>query len=63
MADLVSARTRGRFRDLATSSTLGQIGSAFQDEGFAPNSDSTYLDSSERRMLAQQYLEPSRFIR
>jgi hypothetical protein len=57
MADLVSTRTRGRFRDLATSSTLGQIGSAFQDEGFAPNSDSTYLDSSERRMLAQQYLE------
>jgi hypothetical protein len=33
MADLVSARTRTRFRDLATSSTLGQISSAFQDEG------------------------------
>lgn len=57
MSDLVSARTRGRFRDLATSSTLGQIGSAFQDEGFAPNPDSTYEDSSERRTLAQQYLE------
>jgi hypothetical protein len=33
MADLVSGRTRTRFRDLATSSTLGQISSAFQDEG------------------------------
>jgi hypothetical protein len=32
MADLVSARTRTRFRDLATSSTLGRISSAFQDE-------------------------------
>jgi hypothetical protein len=29
----VSARTRTRFRDLATSSTLGRISSAFQDEG------------------------------
>jgi hypothetical protein len=57
MADLVSTRTRGRFRDLATSSTLGDITRAFQDEGFALNSGSTYLDSSERRMLAQQYLE------
>lgn len=57
MADLVSARTRGRFRDLATSSTLGAIRSAFQDEGFGPNWESTYEDSSERRTLAQRYLD------
>jgi len=40
-----------------TSSTLGEIGAAFQDELFAPNPDSTYEDSSSRRTLTQQYLE------
>lgn len=37
MNELVSRSTRGMFRDLITSSTLGAIGAAFQDEGFAPN--------------------------
>jgi hypothetical protein len=57
MTDLVSARTRSRFRDLATNSTLGEIDRAFEDEGFAPNVESTYQDSSQRRMRAQEYLE------
>jgi hypothetical protein len=57
MADFVSSRTRGRFRDLSTNSTLDDITRAFQDEGFAPNADSTCLDSSERRTLALHYLE------
>jgi hypothetical protein len=57
MTDLVSRRSRGKFRDLATESTLGEIDRAFQDEGLAPNFDSTYQDSSSRRSLAQQYLE------
>src|SRR6266699_4267340 len=57
MTDLISRTTRGLFRDLMTSSTLGEIGAAFQDELFAPNPDSTYEDSSSRRTLTQQYLE------
>lgn len=57
MGDLVSRGTRGRFRDLATSSTIGVISTAFQDEGFAPNHDSTYEDSSERRVTAQQHMD------
>lgn len=57
MADLVRPGTRGRFRDLATDSTVGTIDGAFQDEGFAPNHDSTYQDSSIRRVTAQQYME------
>jgi hypothetical protein len=57
MADLVSRRTRGLFRDLATDSTLGDIDRAFQDEGLAPNTESTYQDSSVRRIRAQEYLE------
>jgi len=57
MSDLISRTTRGLFRDLMTNSTLGEIGSAFQDELFAPNPDSTYQDSSVRRQLTQEYLE------
>lgn len=38
-------------------STLGAIDSAFQDEGFAPNPDSAYENSSERRQRTQRYLE------
>ena len=55
--DLISRTTRGLFRDLMTSSTLGEIGAAFQDELFAPNPESTYEDSSSRRTLTQEYLE------
>ncbi|UQB75716.1 hypothetical protein KI427_26060 (plasmid) [Rhodococcus ruber] len=55
--DLVSPGTRGRFRDAATDSTVGAITTAFQDEGFAPNPDSTYEDSSVRRQTAQAYME------
>ncbi len=40
-----------------TSSTQGEIASAFQDEGFAPNADCAYQDSSVRRELTQSYLE------
>ena len=59
MGDLVSAGTRGRFRDAATSSTVGAIATAFQDEGFAPNLESTYRDkdTSVRRVTAQEYME------
>ncbi len=57
MSELISRTTRGLFRDLMTGSTLGEIGAAFQDELFAPNSDSAYEDSSVRRTLTQEYLD------
>lgn len=57
MPDLLGRTTRGVFRDLMTDSTVGAIGAAFQDEGFAPNPDSTYQDSSVRRETTQAYLE------
>src|SRR5258708_40195896 len=41
--ELISRTTRGLFRDLMTGTTLGEIGAAFQDEGYAPN---PYEDSS-----------------
>jgi hypothetical protein len=56
-AELISSTTRGQFRDLTTYSTHGRISAAFQDEGFAPNPDSTWADSSVRRTTTQQYLE------
>jgi hypothetical protein len=40
-----------------TNSSVGAIATAFQDEGFAPNPDSRYEDSSSRRSTAQAYLE------
>ena len=49
--------TRGLFRDLMTGSTFGAISAAFQDEGFAPNPDCTYEDTSVRRRRTQEYLE------
>jgi hypothetical protein len=55
--ELISSTTRGRFRDLTTGSTHGRITAAFQDEGFAPNPDSTWDDGSVRRTTAQHYLE------
>jgi hypothetical protein len=55
--ELISRTTRGLFRDLMTGTTLGEIGAAFQDEGFAPNPDCTYEDSSVRRQSTQAYLE------
>jgi hypothetical protein len=59
MADrpLVSSGARGAFRTLVTNSSVGAIATAFQDEGFAPNPDSRYEDSSSRRSTAQAYLE------
>lgn len=36
-----------------TDSTLGAISTAFQDEGFAPNPDCHYEDSSVRRRTTQ----------
>jgi hypothetical protein len=47
MTDLVSTRIR----------RLAAIDRAFQDEGLAPNPNTTYQDSSARRTLAQEYLE------
>lgn len=55
--ELISAGTRGRFRDLMTSSTYGEISAAFQDEGFAPSPDCTYEDTSVRRVRTQEHLE------
>ncbi len=40
-----------------TGSTVGEISTAFQDEGFAPNPDCTYEDSSVRRVTTQAHLE------
>lgn len=58
MADeLISRTTRGLFRSLMTASTVGEIASAFQDEGFAPDPDCGYQDSSIRRQTTQEYLD------
>lgn len=57
MTDLIGRTTRGIFRDLTTSSTVGAIDAAFQDERFAPNPDCRYQDSSVRRETTQAYLE------
>ena len=57
MRELISTSTRGLFRSLMTDSTVGAISSAFQDEGFAPNPDCTYDDSSVRRTTTQERLE------
>jgi hypothetical protein len=54
---LVSSGTWGAFRTLMTNSTVGKIATAFQDEGFAPNPDTSYQDSSVRRVTTQEYLE------
>ncbi|MFI6031654.1 abortive infection family protein [Amycolatopsis magusensis] len=55
--ELISSTTRGQFRDLTTGSTHSRISAAFQDEGFAPNPDSSWDDGSVRRTTAQHYLE------
>lgn len=55
--ELISRSTRGRFRTLMTASTDGQIRAAFQDEGFAPNPDSSWDDGSVRRTTTQHHLE------
>ncbi|MGH3226320.1 MAG: hypothetical protein ACRDPY_47875, partial [Streptosporangiaceae bacterium] len=55
--ELMSRTTRGLFRNLMTGTTLGEISAAFEDEGFAPNPDCTYEDSSVRRQSTQAYLE------
>ncbi len=57
MTDLVGRTTRGVFRDLMTDSTVGPINTAFHDEGFAPDPDSRYEDSSVRRRTTQSYLD------
>lgn len=55
--DLISTTTRGLFRDLMTDIPVGAITTAFQDEGFPPNPDCTYSDSSVRSTTTQEYLE------
>ena len=40
-----------------TDSTVGAISTAFQDEGFAPNPECSYTDSSVRRETTQSYLD------
>ncbi|GAA2688773.1 MULTISPECIES: hypothetical protein [Actinosynnema] len=58
MKDLISSSTRGQFRQLMTDiSSYRRVANAFQDEGFAPNPDCTWDDSSVRRTTTQQYLE------
>lgn len=58
MKDLISRSTRGQFRQLMTDiSSYRRVADAFQDEGFAPNPDCTWDDSSVRRTTTQQYLE------
>jgi hypothetical protein len=57
MTDLVGRTTRGIFRDLMTDSTVGAITTAFQDEGFTPDPDCRYEDSSVRRRTTQSYLD------
>ena len=51
-----SRTTRGAFRKLMTASYVGEIQQAFQDEGFTPDPDCPYVDSSERRTAAEEYL-------
>jgi hypothetical protein len=53
--DLISPTTRGLFRSLMTGSTVGEIATAFQDEGFAPDPDCSYQGSSVRRETTQAY--------
>lgn len=55
--ELISRTTRGLFRSLMTGSTVGEIAAGFQDEGFAPDPDCTYEDSSVRRQTTQAYLD------
>ena len=55
--ELISRTTRGLFRSLMTGSTVGEIAAGFQDEGFAPDPDCTYEDSSVRRQSTQAYLD------
>lgn len=57
MRELISKSTRGLFRDLMTDSSVGAISGAFHDEGFAPNPDTRYEDSSVRRTTTQEHLE------
>lgn len=52
----MSRTTLGAFRSLMTDSTVGTIQAAFQDEGFAPNPNCTYQDSSSRRITTEEYL-------
>ena len=59
--ELISSGTRARFHDLMTDSTLGQTGTAFQDEGFALTPDSTWDDGGQRRTATQRYLEAVRW--
>ncbi len=54
--EIISPRTRSTFKVLITESTLREIKVAFEDEGFSPVPDSTNEDSSQRRTLAQEYL-------
>jgi len=56
VTELVGRTTRGLFRGLMTDSTLGEIDSAFQDEGFAPDVECHFEDSSSRRFRAQEYM-------
>ena len=54
--EIISRRTRSEFRKLTTNSTVGQIEDAFRDEGFSPNSDPDFKDSSDRRLTDNNFL-------
>ena len=52
----LSRTTLGAFRSLMTDSTVGAIQTAFQDEGFTPNPECPYEDTSSRRITTEEYL-------
>lgn len=54
---LVSATSRGSFKQLMTDSTLAAIDAAFSDEGFTAGIGHPFVpDTSERRARTEQYL-------
>lgn len=55
MNGIISQRTRSSFRDLTTHSTLREIRVAFEDQGFERKPDPSFEDSSQRRILTNDY--------
>lgn len=51
----ISRSTRGAFRSLMTSQVNDRITAAFHDEGFDPDPDCDYEDSSVRRTRTQEF--------
>ena len=53
---MMSRSSRGAFRRLMTDVPVGEIQQAFEDEGFAPNPECRFQDSSVRRVTTEEYL-------